>query len=109
MARRCDIIPFEPQPGHIRAARSRTCRSWRNKAYQISTQGLLAPNGTPRPIIDKLADAAPKAMQTPQAQEAFRKQGFEVLNGGPDEFTDYIRRETARWTAVAQAAGLRAS
>jgi tripartite-type tricarboxylate transporter receptor subunit TctC len=71
--------------------------------------GLLAPTGTPQPIINKLADAAPKAMQTPQAQEAFRKQGFEVLNGGPDEFANYIHRETARWTAVAQAAGLRGS
>ena len=53
--------------------------------------GLLAPAGTPRPIIDKLADAAPKA----------------PLNGGPDEFAEYIRRETTRWTDVAQAAGLR--
>jgi len=69
--------------------------------------GLLAPAGTPRPIIDQLADAAPKAMQTPQAQEALRKQGFELLSGGPDEFADHIRRETARWTAVAQAAGLK--
>jgi tripartite-type tricarboxylate transporter receptor subunit TctC len=69
--------------------------------------GLLAPAGTPRSIIDKLAEAAPKAMQTPKAQEALRKQGFEPLNGGPDEFAQYIRRETARWTDVAQAAGLR--
>jgi tripartite-type tricarboxylate transporter receptor subunit TctC len=71
--------------------------------------GLLAPAGTPQPMIDKLADDAPKAMQTPKTQEALRKQGFEPLNGGPDEFADYIRRETARWTAVAQAAGLRGS
>ena len=69
--------------------------------------GLLGPAGTPRSVIDKLAGAATKAMQTPQAQEALRKQGFELLNGGPDEFADYIRRETARWTEVAQAAGLR--
>jgi tripartite-type tricarboxylate transporter receptor subunit TctC len=69
--------------------------------------GLLGPAGTPRPIIDKLADAAPKAMQTPKAQEALRKQGFEPLNGGPDEFAQYIRRETVRWTDVAQVAGLR--
>jgi tripartite-type tricarboxylate transporter receptor subunit TctC len=69
--------------------------------------GLLGPAGTPRPIIDKLADAAPKALETQKAQEALRKQGFEPLNGGPDQFADYIRRETARWTAVAQNAGLR--
>ena len=69
--------------------------------------GLLSPAGTPRPVINKLAGAATEAMQTPQAQEALRKQGFEPLNGGPDEFAEYIRRETARWTEVAQAAGLR--
>jgi tripartite-type tricarboxylate transporter receptor subunit TctC len=46
-------------------------------------------------------------MQTPSAQEALRKQGFEPLNGGPDDFGEHIRRETARWTEVAQAAGLR--
>ena len=69
--------------------------------------GLFAPAGTPRPIIEKLAETAPKALQTPKAQEALRKQGFEPLTGGPDEFADHIRRETARWTAVAQGAGLR--
>jgi tripartite-type tricarboxylate transporter receptor subunit TctC len=69
--------------------------------------GLLAPAGTPRPVIDKLASAVPKAMQTPRVQDALRKQGFEPVNGGPDEFADYIRRETARWTAVAHAAGLK--
>ena len=85
---------------------------WTQVPFQGSPQtslwfGLLGPAGTPRPIIDKLADAAPKAMQTPKAQEALRKQGFEALNGGPDEFAQYIRRETARWTDVAQTAGLR--
>ena len=69
--------------------------------------GLFAPAGTPRPVINKLADAAPEALQTPRAEDALRKQGFEPLNGGPDKFADYIRRETARWTEVAQNAGLR--
>jgi tripartite-type tricarboxylate transporter receptor subunit TctC len=69
--------------------------------------GLSGPAGIPRPVIDKLAGAATEAIQTPRAQEALRKQGFEPLNGGPDEFAEYIRRETARWTEVAQAAGLR--
>ena len=69
--------------------------------------GLFAPAGTPRPIIAKLAETAPQALQTPKAQEAFRKQGFERLTSDPDEFADHIRRETARWTAVAQGAGLR--
>jgi len=69
--------------------------------------GLFAPAGTPRSTIEELADTASKALQTPTAQEALRKQGFERLTADPDEFAAHIRRETARWTAVAQGAGLR--
>jgi len=38
--------------------------------------------------------------------ERLRKLGFDPLEGGPDEFADYIRSEVARWSAVARAAGL---
>ena len=69
--------------------------------------GLLAPIGTPRPVIDKLADAAQKAIHAPQTVATLAKQGFVPLEGGPDKFAAYIRGETARWTAVAGAAGLR--
>jgi tripartite-type tricarboxylate transporter receptor subunit TctC len=69
--------------------------------------GLLAPAGTPRPVIDKLAAAAQQAIHAPHTVETLRKQGFEPLEGGPDKFADYIRSETARWSAVASAAGLR--
>jgi tripartite-type tricarboxylate transporter receptor subunit TctC len=69
--------------------------------------GLLAPTGTPRPVIDKLADAAQKAMHTPEAVDRLQKLGFDPLDGGPDTFADYIRSEVARWSAVARAAGLR--
>jgi tripartite-type tricarboxylate transporter receptor subunit TctC len=69
--------------------------------------GLLAPARTPRPIIEKLADVARKALQRSKAQDALRKQAFETLNGGPAQFADYIRQETERWTAVVHAAGLR--
>jgi tripartite-type tricarboxylate transporter receptor subunit TctC len=69
--------------------------------------GLLAPAGTPRPIIDKLAAAARTAMHAPDAVETLRKQGYEPLDGGPDEFAAFIRSEIARWTEVARAAGLK--
>ena len=69
--------------------------------------GLLAPAGTPRPVIDKLADTAQKAIHAPQTVATLAKQGFVPLEGGPEKFAAYIRSETARWTAVAGAAGLR--
>jgi tripartite-type tricarboxylate transporter receptor subunit TctC len=68
--------------------------------------GLLAPAGTPRPVIEKLAVAARQAMHTPQAIETLSKQGYEPLDAGPDEFAAYIRSEITRWSEVARNAGL---
>jgi tripartite-type tricarboxylate transporter receptor subunit TctC len=68
--------------------------------------GLLAPVGTPRPIVDKLAAATRNAMQTPAAVETLRKQGDDPLDAGPDEFASFMHSEIARWTQVAQDAGM---
>jgi tripartite-type tricarboxylate transporter receptor subunit TctC len=68
--------------------------------------GLLAPKGTPQLVIDKLADAARNAMHAPQAVDALNKQGFVPDDMGPDRFGAFIKSEIARWSQVAQAAGL---
>jgi len=69
--------------------------------------GLLAPAGTPRPVIERLAGAARQAMHAPDVIEVLHKQGYEPLDAGPDEFAAFIRSEIARWSAVASAAGLK--
>lgn len=69
--------------------------------------GLVAPAGTPRPVIEKLASAAHNAMHTPEALEALRNQGGDPLDAGPDEFGAFIRSEAVRWSDVARAAGLK--
>jgi tripartite-type tricarboxylate transporter receptor subunit TctC len=69
--------------------------------------GLLAPAGTPPPVIQKLADAAHQAMHTPEAVETLGKQGYEPLGAGPDEFAAFIRSQIALWSAVARTAGLK--
>ena len=68
--------------------------------------GLLAPTGTPRPIVDKLAAAAHQAMHTAAAMAALSKQGDDPLDGGPDEFAAFMRSEITRWNDVARNAGL---
>ena len=55
--------------------------------------GLLAPPGTPQPIVTTLADAARKAMHTTETVEALHKQGYEPLDVGPDEFAEPIRND----------------
>jgi tripartite-type tricarboxylate transporter receptor subunit TctC len=69
--------------------------------------GLLAPAGTPRPAIDKLAAAARQAMHTPDAVELLHKQGFVPEDMGPDQFGAFIKSEIARWSGVVQAAGIK--
>ena len=69
--------------------------------------GLVAPAGTPRPIIDKLAAAANDALAANEVAAKLRAQGFEPMGGPPDDFARFIARETVKWTAAAEAAGLR--
>lgn len=69
--------------------------------------GLLAPAGTPRPVVDTLAAVARKAMHSADAVETLHKQIYEPRDAGPEEFGAYIRGETARWSEVVRAAGMK--
>lgn len=69
--------------------------------------GLMAPAGTPRPVIDKLAAAANSALKSDDVAAKLRTSGFEALGGPPDEFAKFIAREAVKWNAAAQAAELR--
>jgi tripartite-type tricarboxylate transporter receptor subunit TctC len=69
--------------------------------------GLLAPAGTPRPVIDKLAAAAKQAMHAPDTVDLLRKQGFAPEDMGPDQFGAFIKSEIARWSAVVSDANIK--
>ena len=69
--------------------------------------GLVAPAGTPRPIVDKLAGAVREAVKSDEVAKAWRPQAIETLEGGPDEFARHIASESKRWGEVAAAAGLK--
>jgi tripartite-type tricarboxylate transporter receptor subunit TctC len=69
--------------------------------------GLVAPAGTPRAVIDKLAAAANGALKSDDVVAKLRAQGFEPLGGSPDEFAQFIARESVKWSAAAEVAGLK--
>ena len=69
--------------------------------------GLMAPVGTPRPVIDKLAGAVREALMSNEVVTAWRPQGIDPLSGGPEEFARHIASESKRWGDVATAAGLK--
>jgi tripartite-type tricarboxylate transporter receptor subunit TctC len=69
--------------------------------------GLMAPVGTPREIVDKLARGVAESTKSPEVVAAWRPQGIDPLSGGPDEFVKHVASEMTRWSEVAGAAGLK--
>jgi tripartite-type tricarboxylate transporter receptor subunit TctC len=70
--------------------------------------GLLAPAGTPEPVIDKLYAESKKFLALPATREKLASVGVIVAPLAPDEFGSFIRSEVVRWTADAKAAGIEA-
>jgi tripartite-type tricarboxylate transporter receptor subunit TctC len=70
--------------------------------------GLLAPAGTPAPIIAKLHKQAVEIVQHPHLRESFGKIGLDVVADAPDAFATIIRTDTAKWAKVIKEAGIKA-
>lgn len=69
--------------------------------------GLFAPAGTPKPVIDTLNAAVRKALADPQIQEALLKRGAEVAPSSPEEFGTFVTAEVARWGKLVKESGAR--
>jgi tripartite-type tricarboxylate transporter receptor subunit TctC len=69
--------------------------------------GLLAPAGVPRDIVERLAHATNEAAKSPDVIASLRPQGFDMEEGGPDEFAVFLRNDLEKWSRVATAAGLK--
>jgi len=70
-------------------------------------QGLFAPGGTPRPIIDKIADEVRRIFETPEVITSLRKLGGEPSPMAPDQFAAFARSERTKWQEVVKASGAR--
>jgi tripartite-type tricarboxylate transporter receptor subunit TctC len=69
--------------------------------------GILAPAGTPRAIIDGIHAVLSKPLNSPETRKQLQDVGFEVAGDGPAEFAAFIKLETERWARVGKAAGIR--
>jgi tripartite-type tricarboxylate transporter receptor subunit TctC len=76
--------------------------------YEASIwNGILAPTGTPKAIVNRLHDTIVQALRTPQAAERYAHVGAEIRYNTPEEFAVLIRAELAKWAKVIKAAGIR--
>ncbi len=70
-------------------------------------QGILAPAGTPRPIIDLLYRTIARIMASPEVREKMLAIGFEPVVTTPDEFAARIRTEIPRWGKIIREANIK--
>ena len=74
--------------------------------YEASSWfGMHAPAKTPRDIINKLYAATAKSLRTPEMIERLSSQGADPVGNTPEQFTDFIRLEIAKWAKVVKASG----
>lgn len=73
----------------------------------VSWNGILAPAGTPRSIIDRLNREIVKIIQIPEVHQRMASQGYEPVVGTPEQFGALIKAELAKWAKVVKVSGAR--
>jgi tripartite-type tricarboxylate transporter receptor subunit TctC len=69
--------------------------------------GIVAPAGTPKPIVDKLNAALREALAAPETVERMAKEGTEPLPSSPEDYAADIDREETKWSAVVRKSGVK--
>jgi tripartite-type tricarboxylate transporter receptor subunit TctC len=67
--------------------------------------GIVAPAGTPRPIIDRLNKALREALASADVRKRLTNDGAEAVPGSPEDYAAHIDRDEKRWSAVVKASG----
>jgi tripartite-type tricarboxylate transporter receptor subunit TctC len=69
--------------------------------------GLLAPAGTPNPVVEKLNREAARALTAPEVRDKLQAQGAEPMPGTPEAFASFMQEEMAKWAPVVKQAGVK--
>ena len=73
----------------------------------VAWQGVVAPAGVPRPIVDLLAAQVANLLADPGTRDRLTTMALEPLPGStPDSFAAYVKTEVDRWAAVVRKAGI---
>jgi tripartite-type tricarboxylate transporter receptor subunit TctC len=74
-----------------------------------SMYGLLAPSGTPRPIIDKLHAELVKIIHSPESIARLQSVGAIPVANTPEQFAQYLRQEVEKWGKIVKDNGIKAN
>jgi len=68
---------------------------------------FLAPAGTPREIVSRVAQEVAKAVNAPDLRDKFVQMGIEPVGNSPDQLAQFMNDEIARWAKVINTAGVK--
>jgi len=69
--------------------------------------GILAPAGTPQPVLDRLYKEISAILESPDTRKRFELEGAEAARMTPAEFAAFVTQETEKWTRVVKEAGIK--
>lgn len=72
-----------------------------------SSVGMLAPAGTPRAIVEKLASEAGRILMQPDIKEKLGNQGLDPASSSPDHYTTMLKSEYAKWARVIKTSNIK--
>jgi len=76
--------------------------------YEVSNWwGIVAPAGTPPPVLDRLNKEVGAILESPDTRKRFELEGAEVVRMSPSEFVAFVNQETVKWTRVVKDAGIK--
>src|SRR5881394_2643763 len=69
--------------------------------------GLMAPAGTPRPVLEKLNAEVNKIINAPDVKETWARQGAVPMGMPVDEFGKFLREDIEKWSKLVRATGMK--
>jgi tripartite-type tricarboxylate transporter receptor subunit TctC len=69
--------------------------------------GVMAPAGTPKPVVDRLNAEITRITGSTEVKEAWAKQGATAMSMTPEQFGQYLREDIAKWAKVIAQAGIK--
>jgi tripartite-type tricarboxylate transporter receptor subunit TctC len=72
----------------------------------VSWNGISVPAGTPKAVVEVLTRAINEVLPNPDVQEKSKKLGMEMRGSTPEEMTQRMKGDIAKWAAVIDKAGI---
>ena len=70
--------------------------------------GIVAPAGTPAPVVTKLYTELHEVLQEPEVQDKFRALGLDIIGSKPEEFSAFLKKDIVKWAKVIKDSGAKA-